>query len=205
MNTLSQSIEELFDSKEPITLGQFLSSTKQQSYGFILLLLALPAALPVPAPGYASPFGLILTLLGLQMVAGKNSPWCPKWACNKKLPITKGSKLLSSITSFLKFFEMFLKPRIKFVTRGVGYRVLGVITALCGLSMIIPLPLTNTIPAFSIFLIGLSFLEDDGLFALFGIISSMIGIAISGTLVFLFFQLGLEAVDVVKDFLKSLI
>jgi len=45
--------------------------------------------------------------------------------------------------------------------------------------MLLPIPGTNTAPAFGIFLIGFSLLEDDGLMLLIGIAASLVALAIS--------------------------
>ena len=201
---LSQDLQTLFQNEEKITFQEFLLQTKSKSYSFLLILLALPAALPIPAPGYATPFGIILVLLGLQILAARKIPWFPDWALRKELPVTKGSKLLGAMIRFLKFFEIFLKPRLRFLTRGVGYRLLGLLVALCGASMIIPLPLTNTVPSFAIFLIGLSLLEEDGLAALAGLFSALAGLTLSGTLIYFYVRLGGAGITLVENWLSNL-
>ena len=201
---LSQDLQTLFQNENKITFRDFLEQTQSKSYSFLLILLALPAALPVPAPGYATPFGLVLVLLGLQILTARQTPWFPEWALKKELPVTKGSKLLGAMIKFLKFFEIFLRPRLRFLTRGAGYRLLGLLVALCGASMIIPLPLTNTVPSFGIFIIGLALLEEDGLAALAGAVSALTGLVLSGTLIYFYVRLGEAGITLVENWLSNL-
>ena len=44
---------------EETTIGAILDLIADRGFGLILLILALPAALPLPAPGYATPFGIM--------------------------------------------------------------------------------------------------------------------------------------------------
>ena len=45
---------------EDVSIGEVLDAIADRGCGLILLILALPAALPLPAPGYATPFGLMM-------------------------------------------------------------------------------------------------------------------------------------------------
>ncbi len=65
----------------PLTLGDGLSrlAAGVNGYGIPLLLLSLANALPVPSFGLKTPLGVVVTLLGLQMFAGKRSVWLPHW------------------------------------------------------------------------------------------------------------------------------
>ncbi len=63
----------------PLTMGDGLRrlAAGANGYGIPLLLLSLPGALPMPALGLNSLLGVVVTLLGLQMFAGKRSVWLP--------------------------------------------------------------------------------------------------------------------------------
>jgi hypothetical protein len=50
-------------------------------------------------------------------------------------------------------------------------------------SMFLPIPGTNTAPAFGIFLLGFALLEDDGLLLFIGILSSLVAMSISITII----------------------
>ena len=108
------------------------------------------------------------------------------------------------MVKFLKFFEHFIRPRLSFVyTNGFFFRMLGCVVLACGISMCIPVPLTNTGPALGIFLIGLGTLEEDGLFGLGGAFVSFLGLVLAATVIILIAYVGWEAVDMVKDFIKG--
>jgi len=54
--------------------------------------------------------------------------------------------------------------------------------------MALPIPGTNTAPAFGIFLIGFALLEEDGLMLILGILASLVALVISLTIIFFGYQ-----------------
>ncbi|MBT5692093.1 MAG: exopolysaccharide biosynthesis protein, partial [Opitutae bacterium] len=53
-----------------ILMRQFFECFCEKGFGILLMMFALPSALPVPAPGYSIPFGIILALLAGQLILG---------------------------------------------------------------------------------------------------------------------------------------
>ena len=43
---------------EKVTLSDILTLAGESTFGFLFVVLALPSALPIPAPGYSVPFGI---------------------------------------------------------------------------------------------------------------------------------------------------
>ena len=74
--SLSQTLEKTLDVPEgtPISIGSITDNVQGKGFGLFLIILSLPSALPVPAPGYSIPFGLALIILGYQMLKGANKP-----------------------------------------------------------------------------------------------------------------------------------
>lgn len=60
-----------------VSLGDILQLAAERTFGFLLAVLSLPSALPIPAPGYSTPFGIVLLLLGWQLLVGASTPWLP--------------------------------------------------------------------------------------------------------------------------------
>lgn len=175
---LSARIMAIFD-RRSTTLQKILEEYDQSTFGILLVILSLPSALPVPAPGYSTPFGVVLVLLGLQIILGKKVPWIPKKLRVKEIQLGAKKSITSKIESFTRFFERFIKPRLEWLYREPFYRFHGVLVLLSGASMIIPLPLTNTPPAMGVFLIGIGMLEHDGFFGVVGWIVSLLGVTLT--------------------------
>ncbi|HDP34332.1 MAG TPA: exopolysaccharide biosynthesis protein [Candidatus Hydrogenedentes bacterium] len=206
---LSENIESIFALGEdgaPVTIKTIMDRVSVKSFGVLLAILALPSALPVPAPGYSVPGGIALVTLGLQIILRRDFPWLPQKVLNKQVRVGEKPRLIKMMVFFLRIFEFFIRPRLAFIfTNPVTYRVLGAIVALCGLSMCIPIPLTNTAPAFGVFVIGLSMLEEDGLLSVGGVLCGIIGLCLSLTVLAFVAWFGLEGADILKDLIKGLL
>jgi hypothetical protein len=77
--------------------------------------------------------------------------------------------------------------------------VIGIAIALMAVSMMMPIPLTNTLPAIGIFVTGFGLLDDDGVISLGGLVLCAMG-GILTTLILLF---GYEAVKAGLDLIRS--
>src|SRR5210317_2450492 len=75
----------LHGNDEGITMSEFVDALGDRGFGLLFIILSLPSALPIPAPGYSTPFGIMITILAIQMMAGRQSPWLPQWAAKKRI------------------------------------------------------------------------------------------------------------------------
>ncbi len=178
MPRLSQELESHLLGNYPsehITLDEILNLVGERTFGFLLILIAFPSALPVPAPGYATPFGVVLMVLGIQMLLGRQQPWLPaRW---RQHPFRRErlQQILKMGLPHLQRLELLSRPRwLPICKTTLGRMVLGLAVGLMGLSMIIPMPGTNSLPALGIFTVGLGLIDDDGLIALLGAIGGLL-------------------------------
>ena len=172
MASLSAELEAQFlaeDGPETFSLEDVLALAGELTFGFLFVLLSLPSALPVPAPGYSVPFGILLAWLAVQMALGKNQPWLPKVWRSRSIGRERLSGLINAALPWLRKLEILSRPRLVPVCRSPwGRLILGGAVTLMGLSMIAPIPGTNTLPAMGIFVVGLGLVDDDGAIALLG-------------------------------------
>lgn len=67
-----------------------------------------------------------------------------------------------------------------------------------GLSMTIPIPGTNTIPAMGVFLIGFGLIETDGVICLVGAIVALLGGTLTLSILFALWFGGMNALEWLK-------
>ena len=209
---LSEEISDIFAyHEEDATVRTLLDRISHRSFGMILAILALPSALPLPAPGYAVPFGIVLALLAVQIIRGQDRPWFPERVLNRRIGAkAKGREKRRRLVQWMIWFvaqaERVLKPRLQFLyANPVFVRGSGAVVLICALSMCTPVPLTNTLPALGVFLIGMGFLEEDGFFGITGIATAIAGVILALTVIVLVVLLGHAAVDLVKDVIRDFI
>lgn len=190
---------------EKIKLTDILTLAGERTFGFLLVLLSLPSALPIPAPGYSVPFGIVIFLLAVQLIAGRMRPWFPERLQRQSLSLQQVQGVLKAGLPWLRRVEAFSRPRMSYVCTSVPGRVIiGIAIALMGISMMIPLPLTNTLPAIGVLITGFSLIEDDGVLSLTGLTICLIAGTLSTVLIGAYFIGGMSLVELMVDQIRNL-
>ncbi|MBE9068094.1 exopolysaccharide biosynthesis protein [Leptolyngbya cf. ectocarpi LEGE 11479] len=179
-----------------VTLNELLTLSGERTFGFLFVVLSLPSALPIPAPGYSIPFGIVMLLLAVQLIIGRKKPWLPQGWMDKGFERTKVAGFITKGLPWLQKIEAVSRPRLSIIcTSPVGRLILGIAIALMSTCMLIPIPGTNTLPAIGIFIIGFGLLDDDGAISLAGLTLCTLAVGLVGSIIFF----GAEAVDGIKD------
>lgn len=203
--SLSDNLEAvLLSGEEHRTVEEIVSAIGEKGFGLLLVILSLPSALPVPAPGYSTPFGLILALIGLQMLMGKSKPWLPRRALRKKIGRERAVKWMGTLRKTLHRIEKWIKPRHLWIQKKAGRMFLGFVVFTMSLLMILPIPLTNTAPAAVIFLVGVALSEDDGLLAMAGFILGILALFFYILIIYMVIVYGTEGVAQLKEWIRDL-
>lgn len=193
-----------FEEERPpqVTLSQVLALAGERIFGFLFVVLSLPSALPVPAPGYSVPFGLLLLLLAVQLIIGAKSPWLPQRLANCPIALKHIQSILKTGIRWLKRIEAIARPRLSYLcTSLTGRVVIGSAIALMAISMMIPIPGTNTLPAMGIFVVGFGLFEDDGAISLVGLVLCLLGAILSTSILVALFFGGTSLIDWLRAYL----
>ncbi|WP_448560546.1 exopolysaccharide biosynthesis protein [Trichothermofontia sp.] len=208
MAKLSKELQRYFFEEErpdEVTLNDILELAGERTFGFLLVLLALPSALPVPAPGYSTPFGFVIFLLAVQLMAGSTQPWLPGRVNRFSIPLPKAQALIKAGIPWLQRIEVFSRPRLTpLCTSRLGRMTLGGMIALMACSMMLPIPLTNTLPAMGIFITGFGLLDDDGVISLAGLVVCLLGLTLTTSVLVFGVAVVKEAIGLLKQGLASL-
>jgi hypothetical protein len=143
------------------------------TYGMLMVFFALPFSLPVSIPGVSTPFGLAIMFIGICLVGGVH-PRLPRRVQALKVEYDrlkkiadKGIWLAGKLERFIRRGRLALLVESKFSRRFVGAMVLS---SGFYLGLPLPIPLTNTIPAYSLIFLAIGWMEGDGLFVVLGYI-----------------------------------
>ena len=188
-----------------ISLGRILENVDEQGFGLLMMVLSLPSALPIPAPGYSTPFGILFIVLGIQMLIGRHRPWLPQWAARRTMTRTSAEKAIGMATKWLGHIEKIVHPRLKWISSPFGSRFLSFVVIVMAALMTLPIPTTNTFPAAVIFLIGIGLSEKDGLFCLGACAVGVLAIALYSVIIYILITQGMEGVLHFKEWIKGLL
>ncbi|NEO41671.1 MAG: exopolysaccharide biosynthesis protein [Moorea sp. SIOASIH] len=205
MAKLSVELQRYFfeEEREPqVKLADILTLAGERIFGFLFVILSLPSALPVPAPGYSIPFAIVIFLLAIQLIVGAKRPWLPKKMMNGTMKLETVQGFLKIGLPWLRRIEAVTRPRLSYICTSLPGRIfMGSAIALMSISMMIPIPGTNTLPAMGIFITGFGLTEDDGAISLAGLVLCLIGASLSISIMFALWFGGTSLVDQIKIWL----
>lgn len=157
-------------SAERVRVRDITESLGQRSFGFILLIFALPNSLPIIGiPGVSTITGLPMLFVAVQMALGYNRVYLPRWIADSSLATADFQKLIHKVVPSLMRIEKLMRPRISFLTQGSAERWLGAFCVLLAFLLVLPIPFGNLLPALGILFIALGLIERDGVCVLLGI------------------------------------
>lgn len=171
---------------ERISIRMLLEAMDGRAFGALMLLFALPNVIPTP-PGTSAILGVPLVYLTLQMMLGHN-PWLPKVIADRSLARKDFVALVMRMNPWLEKAERLTSPRLQFFLNGKMERVIGGICLVLAITLALPIPLGNMLPALAIAIIALGVLERDGLWILGGIITGIISMIVVSGVVYAMFR-----------------
>ena len=152
---------------------------QNQSFGLITLVLAIVAI----APGISIVGGLLLLIPAFQMIAGRAAPVFPRWIADRPLPTKHLGAVVQRAISVLKYLEKVVKPRWP-TPPELTKRVAGIFVVLLSARLLLmPIPLSNILPAILIALISLGYLEEDGILLSITLLAAVVVFAVDLRLV----------------------
>lgn len=161
-----------------LTLREAIVVLGVRAYTLLLILLSLPFITPIPLPGLSTPFGLAVGLIALRLMLGQK-PWLPERVLSRPIPPGFFGKVFKFAAWIIRFLEKLLRPRLTFLTDTVFlYRTHAGLMMVAAAALLLPLPIpfTNTFPAWTIILVAAGLLERDGFFILGGYIAFAAGV-----------------------------
>ena len=168
---LSQLLIEYTD--RPLPLSVLLKQVGNSGFGTIAGILTMPMLIPLPIPlaGFSTLVGSGIILIGCQLALGYEKPCLPQRIARIELSPAASQKILKNINRLLQPLEKMSRHRFsRFSNSWWGWRITGICLAWDALLMSLPLPipLTNLVPAYTILFLAIGLLEFDGLFILIG-------------------------------------
>lgn len=160
---------------KPISIGEIIRLLPGKGLSMILIFLSLPFYQPLQIPGFAIPFGLAIAYGGLRLAFG-HQIWIPHKILSKTISKKKFKTITSKVLAILEKINPWIHSRLSWICKSSSMKVLNGLTIFflgLLLSMPLPIPLSNLTAAWSIFLIGLGLLKDDGLLVALGYVVTL--------------------------------
>lgn len=163
--------------EEGISLGEFFERLGERAFGVILFALAIPVTIPFL---YVIPqiVSLPMAALAFQMAAGRNEPWFPEKFRARQMSKDGLVRMGRTAKKWFGWMEQLARPRLLLLSSRIGERLVGAVFCLFCVSILTPLPLTNSTPGIAVAIGSLGLITRDGLLILAGLLLGLIWIGI---------------------------
>lgn len=167
---LSEQVERIsghIGSRSP-ELRELFESVAPHAYMLLILILVVPFMQPIPLPVVSTPVGAVVALLGLQIFLGWKA-WLPERLLAVRLAPRTMLLVVAASTKILRWMERLTKPRLGWLANWWPARKFALfMVVIGGLVLMMPPPIFNIMPAWSVGLLVVGLLERDGAFVLGG-------------------------------------
>jgi hypothetical protein len=160
----------LRDRRDTVSLGEIVDGMGRTGIGMTLLILSLPALIPIPGP-FGLVFGSVVALVSLQLMFGARRLLLPDIIRERSLPASAIEAMISKGVPLLQRAERYLKPRrLLPLTGKAGRMALGLPLVVMGVAVALPVPLGNVPPVASLIALSLGLMMRDGVAVLVGLL-----------------------------------
>lgn len=151
-----------------IRISDLSERLSDRGFGFMLLLFALPSAIPIPIPVVSMLTSLPLLFFAVQLCLGKERIWLPHWLADRHIPMISLRRLIQKSLPLLMRLEKVVKPRLDTITTRQFERLAGMLILLLAFLIALPVPLGNFPLGVAIVFLALAISERDGVMMITG-------------------------------------
>jgi len=184
---------------DKIKVGEIIEGFHDAGFAILIIIFSIPVALPLPAVGVASILAIPVVILCAQLAVGRKSPWLPSKIANKEISMSFLNKAVDKAIPYFEKIEMLLKPRLSIFSGILGEKIIGTACLICSISVLMPLPFSNTVPSMGIVAMAIGLIERDGIIIIGGMMIGALGISLT----VLIFIVGKEVFDRFVEYSKS--
>lgn len=183
--TLLQTIEDLALSapEEGFSLREIFDGLDESAFGAGLFLLALPCCIPF-LYGVPQIVALPMLALAFQMLIGREEPWLPSILAARRIDRKNLALIAKGGRKWFGWIEILIRPRFSIITGRRSERVIGLFLVIFCASILVPLPMTNTVPGMAVAITAFGLMQKDGAAVSLGLLlgTAWVGALITGAI-----------------------
>lgn len=170
LNGMLRALTDGPDAPERLSLAYLVRQLDDRARGVLIILFAIPNCLP-GIPGTSAITGLPLVFLCVQM-ALQQSPWLPRFLSDRAVSKDWMVQVLDRAQPWIHRVERLIHPRLSVLTAGPAEQLVGVLGTVLAVTVMLPIPLGNTLPAVALICLSLGLIGRDGIWILAGLFVS---------------------------------
>lgn len=133
-------------------------------------------------PGTSTLVGVLIAWPAIQLVLGHRKVLLPRRLARRELAVERLARVIAVVVPRLAWMEKLIRPRSPALFE-MTRRMTGTAVLLLGLTLIVPMPFSQVVPALIIMVLALAYLEEDGLALLLGLFAALCSLAVMGATV----------------------
>jgi hypothetical protein len=157
-----------------VSIGWLMAQLGRRSFGLTLLVMAVLGFLP----GASTVAGLLVAWLAVQMMLGHEAAVLPRLVARRSVGVERLARVIGIAAPWLAWVERLVHPRWPTLFQTTK-PLTGIMMLLLGLSMVLPVPFSQVVPALVIMLLALAYLEEDGIALLVALIAALASLSIT--------------------------
>ena len=162
-------LEELGEKNGKVSLGDALDAFGHRSFAPLLIVLPLVELSPLGGiPGFPTALAVIIGLIAVQLLFGREHVWLPDMIENRKVDGGKLAKGMHKLDRAAEWIDNHIGDRLDWMLSGIWPQIAAFVILLLCLS--VPplefLPFASSVPMIAVACIGLALLVRDGLLLL---------------------------------------
>ena len=164
---------------ERLTVREIMAILQDRAFALLIVLLGLPNCLPMPPP-IPLVCGLLLALVAVQIVFGREAPWLPRQLLNRSMARTDVERAVGRAVPVFRRLERISRPRMTFLDTPLAMRLMGAVILVLSVGLLFAPPFVGQIPlGLAVCLVGLGLVERDGFVVVGGLLIGSIGLTLS--------------------------
>jgi len=178
---VSDELEGWFNGAGEKTLGALIEFFGEKSFALLFVVLMATPALPLPTGGATHVFEIVVVLLALQLIAGRDHVWLPRRWHDVQLAGPRQMRVTRALLKLIRLLERFSKPRLHFA---FGSRVsnvaFGLLVTAGSVAAFFAPPFSglDTLPSLGVVVLSLGVLLEDFYVVIAGLVIGAVGIAL---------------------------
>jgi hypothetical protein len=181
ISTILKKLSSEVEGREHVSIEQIMKILQQYGFSLLMIMLAMPCVLPLPAISFVG--GVPLIYFAVQILRGFVSPKIPSWLGNKQIKSEFLINVINKAVPYLEKFELFFKLKFPINNMIIATKLMGIFSLLFAIFITLPLPFGNSLPSLGIILMSIGLLNKDLILIIIGIFVGMIGVTLASSLV----------------------
>ena len=161
-----------------VPVAWLMAQLGRRSFGLTFFVMGMVALIP----GASTFVGVLLAWPAVQLGLGHEATALPRFIARRTVGVARLARVTRLLIPWLVWLERLIRPRWPELFQTLRWMT-GLTMLLLGLTMILPVPFGQVLPAIVVMLLAVAYMEEDGLALLLALMGALASLAITAAAV----------------------